>query len=98
MDEIMAEIKQLVIDERCKSYEEGYREATRDNNKYSAEKLYDAIRLILDDESDFGMPFEDIKAVFGVTDICFIMQAYNAKTIIDKIEEYKEKLDETVSD
>lgn len=95
MDKIMEEIKQVVKDEYQRGYQEGYDDGVlncrRERAKYTAEKLYDALRLIYDKPNDGGMSYEDIVSVFGTIGITTILYKFSAKEIIDKAEAYKEK-------
>ena len=95
MDKIMEEVKQIVKDEYQRGYEEGYAEGKldcrRERAKYTAEKLYDALRLICDSPNDDGMPYDDVVSVFGTLGVSAILYEFSAKEIIDKVEEYKEK-------
>lgn len=95
MDKIMEEVKKVVKDEYQRGYQEGYDDGVlncrREREKYTAEKLYDALRLICDMPNDGGMPLCDIVPVFGTGDVYTILPEFSAKEIIDKVEEYKEK-------
>ncbi len=95
MDKIMNEIKQIVKDEHKRGYEEGYADGEldcrRERSKYTAEKLYDALRFIWDSSKDGGMPVNDVVSVFGTCNIYTFLKEYSAKEIIDKVEAYKEK-------
>ena len=95
MDKIMDEIKQIVKDGYQRGYQEGYDDGVldcrRERAKYTAEKLYDALRFICDMPSDGGMLSGDLVLVFGTADVYTILPEFSAKEIIDKVEEYKEK-------
>jgi len=95
MDKIMDEIKKIVKDEHQRGYEEGYDDGVlncrRERAEYTAEKLYDALRLICDNPNDGGMSFDDVVSVFGTISTITILYEYSAKEIIDKVEAYKEK-------
>jgi hypothetical protein len=91
----MEEIKQIVKDEHQRGYQEGYDDGVldcrRERAKYTAEKLYDALRLICDSPNDDGMPYDDVISVFGTLGVSAILYEFSAKEIIDKVEAYKEK-------
>lgn len=95
MDKIMDEIKKIVKDEHQRGYQEGYADCEldcrRERAKYTAEKLYDAFRLIYDSPDDDGMPYDDVVSIFGTLGVSAILQEFSAKEIIDKVEAYKEK-------
>lgn len=95
MDKIMEEVKKVVKDEYQRGYEEGYADGEldcrRERAKYTAEKLYDALRLICDNPDDGGMEPRDLVLVFGTADVYTILLEFSAKKIIDKVEAYKEK-------
>lgn len=95
MDKIMDEIKKIVKDEYQHGYKEGYDEGVldckRERAKYTAEKLYDALRFIWDNTDDGGMPSRDVFSVFGTCNVYTFLKEYSAKEIIDKVEAYKEK-------
>lgn len=95
MDKIMDEIKQIVKDEYQRGYQEGYDDGVlncrRERAKYTAEKLYDALRLICDKPEDGGMELRDVVSIFGTLGVSAILQEFSAKEIIDKVEAYKEK-------
>lgn len=95
MDKIMEEVKKVVKDEYQRGYQEGYADGEldcrRERAKYTAEKLYDALRLIYDNPNDGGMLYDDVVSVFGTVGVSTILLKFSAKEIIDKVEEYKEK-------
>lgn len=95
MDKIMDEIKQIVKDEYQRGYQEGYHDGIVDYKgyraKYTAEKLYDALRFIWNNTEDGGMLSGDLVLVFGTADVYTILPEFSAKEIIDKVEAYKEK-------
>ena len=95
MDKIMDEIKKIIKDEHKRGYEEGYADGEldcrRERAKYTAEKLYDALRLICDNPDDGGMPYNDVVSIFGTLGVSAILQEFSAKEIIDKVEAYKDK-------
>ena len=99
MDKIMKEIKQIVKDEYQRGYEEGYEEGyadgeldcRRERAKYTAERLYDALRFIYDSPDDGGIPYNDVLSIFEAVAMSTILQDFSAKEIIDKVEAYKEK-------
>ena len=95
MDKIMDEIKKIVKDEHQRGYEEGYADGVldcrRERAKYTAERLYDALRLIYDSSDDGGMAPYDVVPVFGTVGLYDILLEFSAKEIIDKVEAYKEK-------
>lgn len=95
MDKIMDEIKRIVKDEHQRGYEEGYHDGIvdykRSREKYTADKLFEAFRAICDKTDDGGIPYDDVFSIFGTGDIYVIIDEFNIKEIIDKIEAYKEK-------
>lgn len=95
MDKIMDEIKKIIKDEHKRGYEEGYADGEldcrRERAKYTADKLYDALRLICDAPEDGGMPISDVVSVFGTDNVYTMLPDFSAKEIIDRVEEYKEK-------
>lgn len=95
MDKIMDEIKRIIKDEHQRGYEEGYADGEldcrRERAKYTAEKLYDALRFIWDNTDDGGMRSRDVFSVFGTCNVFTFLKEYRAKEIIDKVEAYKEK-------
>lgn len=95
MDKIMDEIKKIVKDEYQRGYQEGYDagvlDCRRKRAKYTAVKLYDALRFISDNPDDGGMEPRDVVFAFGTLGVSTILQKFSAKEIIDKVEAYKEK-------
>ena len=95
MDKIMDEIKQIVKDEYQRGYQEGYDDGVldcrRERAKYTAEKLYDALRLICDIPENGGMSISDVVSVFGTDNVYTMLPDFSAKEIIDRVEAYKEK-------
>lgn len=95
MDKIMEEVKQIVKEGYDRGYHEGYADCEldcrRERAKYTAEKLYDALRFIWDNTDDGGMRSRDVFSVFGTCNVFTFLQEYSAKEIIDKVEAYKEK-------
>lgn len=95
MDKIMDEIKKIIKDEYQRGYQEGYADGEldcrREREKYTAEKLYDALRLICDSPDDGGIPSSDLASVFETAGAYYILLNFSAKEIIDKVEAYKEK-------
>ena len=95
MDKIMDEIKKIIKDEYQRGYQEGYNDGVLDcrrkRAKYTAEKLYDALRFICDGPDDGGMSTIDLFSVFGTVCVSTILLEFSAKKIIDKVEAYKEK-------
>ncbi len=95
MDKIMEEVKKVVKDEYDRGYQEGYHDGIvdykRSRVKYTAERLYDALRFIWDDTENGGMPSKDVFSVFGTCNVYTFLKEYSAKEIIDKVEAYKEK-------
>ena len=94
MDKVMETVKQTIREMYKRGYQEGYADGEldcrRERAKYTAEKLYDALRFIWDNTDDGGMG-TDVFSVFGTCNIFTFLQKYSAKEIIDKVEEYKEK-------
>lgn len=95
MDKIMDEIKKIISAEYMRGYKDGYDDGgfdcRKERAKYTAEKLYDALRLIGDSIDNGGMPLCDLIPVFGTGDVYTILHEHSAKEIIDKVEAYKEK-------
>ena len=86
MDQIMAEIKQIIKNE----YQRGYQDGAK--CKYTADDFYNALKIVWAEEADGGMELDDIRGLFGTVSMYDILAQNTPEVIIEKVRDFKREI------